>query len=630
MSFYYHPSNTVDGDGNITAGATDACGNPMLPELPLYQGSFYAFDASGGFNLSEGIEKVNLADQASLELFDLTNCVQVMMDVRLFNAKLGVMKDTSANTYIMNDPSTNLYTYPYATQKTTYNNVTQTFLDSSGIQHDSVSISATEFALDISNGGNMSILSVGVLATLYDDFDNYIKEYFGYAGGFASLFDKAGSFEISEAFNEDKLHNLITTTISSDGSVTTANGTAPADASGAWESDASFGSTYNYTASNTKYNADISGGIQVHNIVKSLRFAVDSNVFSNRHPDGEQKPIQNPVATYALSVIDVSINDVIEDWQFYVNGIQNRVIGITQSTAVTDTNNTNTYIYKLDLSHTSLLDRNFKLSSLKDGSDALATTCPWNLPGNLTGIVNTGLTAEGVAISPAPGNPGAYMTFKMNSAVGTNETSPDFQTNPGFWYYADQTSPASGNTQSDAGLGAGVPGNGGFINTGTYNNSISASSDPSGNPDSNDAFDVSYSYNFGVGDGFVANDIIFCRDGISLEVKIVIDDEAYAPINNIGPFNTAALSTSQSSTFQSFTTDSSANVILGGVPTTVGGIEGTFLMATDVTKTAIKRQVRVPLVIRMANMSFGDNAKYLTPLPPPGVKFQYAVNNYLG
>ena len=608
MSYYYHPQN---------ATASDACGNPMLPELPLYQGSFYAFDASGGFNLSEGIEKVNLADQSSLELFDLTNCVQVMMDVRLFNAKLGVMKDSSANTYVMNDPSTNPYTYPYSTLKTTYNNVSQTFLDSSGNQHDSISINAVEFANDISNGGNMSILSVGVLATLYDDFDNYIKEYFGYAGGFASLFDKAGSFEISEAFNEDKLYNLITTTISSDGSVTT-------DASGSWEADASFGSSYVYTASNTKYNADISGGIQISNIVKSLRFAVDSNVFSNRHPNGTQSPIQNPVATYAMSVVDVSINDTIEDWQFYVNGVQNRVIGVTQGLA-SDPGGFNTYIYKLDLSHSSLTDRDFKLSVDKDGGGLV---CPWNAESTIPGIVNMGLAES----SPNPGTEGAFMKFAMTEAFALQAevTDPNFSSTPGFYYFASQKASVDGSTQHDSGNGAGVPGNGGFINTGTYNNSISASSDPSGNPDANAAFDASYSYNFGVGDGFIANDIIFCRDGISLEVKIVIDNEAYAPINNIGPFNTAALSSSQSSTFQSFTTDASANVILGGVPTTVGGIDGTFLMATDVTKTAIKRQVRVPLVIRMANMSFGNNAKYLTPLPPAGVGFKYAVQEYQG
>ena len=126
--------------------------NPLLPELPLYQGLFYAFDACGGFHLAEGIAKVGLAPQSSLELFDLTNCVQVMMDVRLFNQKLGVMKDVSSNTAILNrDLSTN-WMYPYTTLNTSYDRKTQIFSDKDGNQVDSVTINAQEFAYDISNG----------------------------------------------------------------------------------------------------------------------------------------------------------------------------------------------------------------------------------------------------------------------------------------------------------------------------------------------------------------------------------------------------------------------------------------------------------------------------------------------
>ena len=188
----------------------DTSGNPLLPELPLYQGLFYAFDASGGFHLAEGIAKVNLAAQSDLELFDLTNCVQVMMDVRLFNQKLGVMKDVSSNTAILNGDGRTNWMYPYTTLNTSYSAKDQIFLDNSGNQVDSVSINALKFATEISHGGVMSVLSVGVLATLYDDFDDYVKQYFGYAGGFASLFESAGTFEIGEGFNESKLFNLIT------------------------------------------------------------------------------------------------------------------------------------------------------------------------------------------------------------------------------------------------------------------------------------------------------------------------------------------------------------------------------------------------------------------------------------
>ena len=106
-------SLNYDPCGNVVG---DTSGNPVMAELPLYQGTFYAFDASGGFHLAEGIAKVDLAEQSSLELFDLTNCVQVMMDVRLFNQKLGVMKDTSSNTAIL-DASEN-WIFPYSTLQT--------------------------------------------------------------------------------------------------------------------------------------------------------------------------------------------------------------------------------------------------------------------------------------------------------------------------------------------------------------------------------------------------------------------------------------------------------------------------------------------------------------------------------
>ena len=284
----------------------DTSGNPLLPELPLYQGLFYAFDASGGFHLAEGIAKVNLAEQSDLELFDLTNCVQVMMDVRLFNHKLGVMKDVSSNTAILNrDGSTN-WMYPYTTLNTSYNPKSQTFLDNSGNQVDSVSINALEFATDISHGGTLSVLSVGVLATLYDDFDDYVKQYFGYAGGFASLFESAGTFEIGEGFNEAKLFNLITDA-SHNGTWTTVNGQPVFT---------------NVSAPNEfEYNADISGSISINNIVKSLRFVVDSNIFGNRHPRGIESIVQNPAAIYDVTVVDICSNEAVVN-KFYINDVE--------------------------------------------------------------------------------------------------------------------------------------------------------------------------------------------------------------------------------------------------------------------------------------------------------------------
>lgn len=545
--------------------------NPLLPELPLYQGLFYAFDACGGFHLAEGISKVILAEQASLELFDLTNCVQVMMDVRLFNQKLGVMKDVSSNTAILNrDLSTN-WMYPYTTLNTSYDRKSQIFSDTSGNQVDSVTINAQEFAYDISNGGNMAILSVGVLATLYDDFDDYVKQYFGYAGGFASLFESAGTFEIGEGFNEDKLFSLIT----------------DSSHNGTWSIGANdepvFTNVISEDANGSafKYNADISGSITVENIVKSLRFVVDSNIFGNRHPQGIQSTVQNPAAVYDVTVVDICSNEAVDN-RFYINDIQQPTIGLTQSS-------TNVYNYRFRQTAESYAVHPFQIVDTLGGSN-LSTV------GSSVTVVPSTETVNSIAYQ--------YIDVKINSATNLAD-SDEIPGTFGKLFYR---------CTNHTGMG------GILVNHGTFDNPVADSSDPSGNAYiktlAGGVVDASYQYNFGVGDGFMANDLIFVRSGIRMKVEVQIAAEDYLPINNIGPLNTTALRTSQQSTFQNFKTDASNNIILGGVQNpNVPGLEGVFSMEDIVERTSITRTVQVPLVIRLANMHNGVNAKYTDTLP---------------
>ena len=536
--------------------------NPLLPELPIYQGLFYAFDACGGFHLAEGIAKVDLAAQSSLEVFDLTNCVQVMMDVRLFNRKLGVMKDVSSNTAILNTGGSTTWTYPYSTLNSSYNKVTQQFEDTSGNQVDSVSIDALEFATDISHGGNMAILSVGVLATLYDDFDDYVKQYFGYAGGFASLFDSAGTFEIGEGFNETKLFNLIATS----------------DSSGNWGYD-SCGNpffTNDTQVGEFKYNADISGSISVDNILESLRFVVDSNVFGNRHPEGIESTVQNPAATYDVTVVDTCGNELNEVNKFYINDIQQPILGLTQSS-------TSVYNYRFRQTLADASAHPFKIVT-GDGTDS-------GTPGTTNASSNITVTYD------ASDATYQYIDVSFDGDSDMDNTTPAGKKQ--FYYICS--------AHADMG--------GIIINHGVYDNLVADSSDPSGNAYIHDVagttVDASYQYNFGVGDGFMANDLIFVREGIRMKVEVKIDVEASIPINNIGPLNTTALKTSQQSTFQNFATDASDNIVLGGIQNpNVPGLEGTFSLEDVVGRTAIQRTVQVPLVIRLANMHNGANAYY--------------------
>jgi len=532
--------------------------NPLLPELPLYQGLFYAFDASGGFHLAEGIAKVDLAAQSDLELFDLTNCVQVMMDVRLFNQKLGVMKDVSSNTAILNRDSSTNWMYPYTTLNTSYDPRTQVFSDKDGVQVDSVTINAQEFAVDISAGGNMSILSVGVLATLYDDFDDYVKQYFGYAGGFASLFESAGTFEIGEGFNESKLFDLIT----------------DASNTGSWGTDVNGNPVYTNisSAGQFKYNADISGSISVNNIVKSLRFVVDSNIFGNRSPDGTESTVQNPAAIYDVTVVDICSNEAIDN-KFYINDIIQPTMAFTQSGAVTPI-----YNYRFRQTLDSYASNAFTIVDGVDSADASAIS-----------------SSTLIALS----SDASYNYIDVTITGTTGMTSTAVGGNYEFYY----------KSASKAGMG------GTIVNHGVYDNPVSDSSDPSGNTYIKShvagAIDASYQYNFGVGDGFLANDLIFVRSGIRMKVEVKIDQEAFSPINNIGPLNTTALKTSQQSTFQNFATDASSNIVLGGVKDNITpGIEGTFSLNDEVLRTSITRTVQVPLVIRLANMHNGVDARY--------------------
>lgn len=195
-----------------------------------YNGSHYAFTATGGYTVEEGFDTIRLLPQTTINQYDLTNAIQVLFDVRTFNEKLGLYKD-AANIGVVS---------------TTFDSTTHIF----GV--DSITLPANEFV----NGMSVSqIVSVGSYSTLYSDFISYVSAYFGFAGGFSSLFNSASLFNInSGVFDGSALMHLITN-----------NGTS--DGSGA-------------------YITDLSGSITISNINSTLRYAVDSNAFGNRSSGG--------------------------------------------------------------------------------------------------------------------------------------------------------------------------------------------------------------------------------------------------------------------------------------------------------------------------------------------------------
>jgi hypothetical protein len=191
----------------------------------VYTGTYYAITGAGGFEIMQGFDTITYQPLATLSTYDMTNAVQVKYDVRKFNEKLGLYKDSS-NQYIT---------------ETSYNYVSDTY------PTDEITLSATEF---IANMTTPQVISVGVYSTLYSDFVSYVMTYFGYVGGFTTLFSQAEQFNYNAGvFDASALINII-------------NYTAP-DNSGA-------------------YITDLSGTITISNITQLLRTAVDSNAFGNR------------------------------------------------------------------------------------------------------------------------------------------------------------------------------------------------------------------------------------------------------------------------------------------------------------------------------------------------------------
>ena len=190
-----------------------------------YEGYYYSFSASGGYVGYQDAPAIKYSLNAIFEKFDMTDAVQVLFDVRTFNEKMGIIKDTSNSAII--DSSFNVQTNEFPV--------------------DSISLEAGEFVDGMSEN---QVISVGRYSTLYSDFESYIHTYFGNSGGFASLFAGASTYSINNGvFDPSAFIKMITA--------------SPLNGSGA-------------------YTEDLSGSITVSNINNLLKVACTSNVFGNR------------------------------------------------------------------------------------------------------------------------------------------------------------------------------------------------------------------------------------------------------------------------------------------------------------------------------------------------------------
>lgn len=201
----------------------------------VYDGSVNCFAATGGFTMERGFDDIKLAATSAPAFVDVTNSVQVLMDVATFNAKLGLVKSGDTNN---------------AVSSTSFSKADD-FFKVGGVEVDSISLSSAEFTAGIAK--STQVISVGKYETLYSGFQSYVTAYFGFDGGFSSLFTAASEFKIDETnvFNGASFKSLLTA------SAQTTEG---------------------------KYINALTGSITISNITKLLKYAVDGNVFGNRTP----------------------------------------------------------------------------------------------------------------------------------------------------------------------------------------------------------------------------------------------------------------------------------------------------------------------------------------------------------
>ena len=201
----------------------------------FYAAPVYAFVASGGFQMERGFDP-SFRPFDVVPVFDVTDSVQVLFNVATFNGKLGLVKNATNDGLI----------------STTFDNVEDYFTKSDGTELNSITISTADLKAGLNMNGKQ-IISLGKYVTLYSDFKNYVSSYFGFDGGFSSLFTAASEFNIdtNNEFNAASFMRLLN------------------------------GETENGTGS---YISDLSGSITVSNITKLLRFAIDANCFGNRMP----------------------------------------------------------------------------------------------------------------------------------------------------------------------------------------------------------------------------------------------------------------------------------------------------------------------------------------------------------
>jgi hypothetical protein len=193
----------------------------------FYTGLQYAFLASGSFFAEQGLHDISMAAVQEVFQYNVTTALQVMLDVRYFNSRIGLYKDAS------ND------------------NITCSALDPSNLKFpiDSINISASDFIAGMQSKNQ--VMSVGALDGIYTNFNQFVTDYFGNRFGFETIFDASGqSLYNGGVFDASALINII--------------------------------NNQTINPITHEYIKDLSGTITLSNINNCLDYIVYTNKFGNR------------------------------------------------------------------------------------------------------------------------------------------------------------------------------------------------------------------------------------------------------------------------------------------------------------------------------------------------------------
>ena len=157
-----------------------------------YIGVYYAIPAIGGFNIEQHFGTIPLITYLETKELDLTSALQLKVNVRTFNEKIGLVKDASNNAILQTsvDTSDNMFS----------------------IQD--ISFNYQDLMPDITTD---TIISVGGFSTMYRDFERNIINYYEHADNVSLFNDSSRAILEGPDFTKNDFVDMFTTTNSDGG-----------------------------------------------------------------------------------------------------------------------------------------------------------------------------------------------------------------------------------------------------------------------------------------------------------------------------------------------------------------------------------------------------------------------------